>query len=181
MLIDDFTTGPYTSRPMYLFSGIDSNYQSISTNSDFPVRWTGFYVNMPSPHPSTLDVGSSGLSLGTGPDVFHRLTVIYGFNPDDSVGPLNQDLSTFTGFRVGFEANDSALNCNVVYYSRSGGIYASMGHNLTPSYTPFSVDFPFANFTGDATPDDVDIIVLILQSGSTIGANDYKITSFEAY
>ena len=180
MLIDDFTTGPHT---VTLASGIDASYQSIATNPDFPIRQTWFWIaSPPANQPGTLDVGSIGrLTVGTGPHIYHRLQVAYGFQTDGSVSPLDRDLSKFTGFRVNFDFNDLTLNFNIIFYSNSGATYSQAGENIAASFTPFSVDFPFAGFSGAAIPSDIDIIVLIAQTGSFGGGNDYKINSFEVY
>jgi hypothetical protein len=186
MLIDDFTTGLYTSPPMGM--GTAESYQPISTNPAFPVRSTLLYVPGPPSshhHHVMLHVGSDErLSLSTGPRQFHRLEVSYGFNLDGSINPLKQNLREFTGFRVNFDFNDLQLNFNIRYWSRSWSVNAQMGHNVPASFTPFSIDFPFAGFAGAATPDDVEIINLIFQTGNGSqdgGGNDYKIVSFEAY
>src|SRR5215213_6964056 len=115
MLIDDFITGPYT---VTLVSGIDSSYQTITANPAFPIRSTWFWIaSPPSNQPGTLDVGSTTLTVGTGPHVYHRLQVAYGYRADGSPNPLDHDLSKFTGFRVNFDFNDLTLNFNIVFYS----------------------------------------------------------------
>lgn len=180
MLVDDFTTGPHT---VTLTAGMDMSYQNIATNPDFPIRRTTFWIaSPPANQPGTIDVGSIGrLTVGTGPQIYHRLEVAYGFQTDGRVSPLDRDLSKFTGFRVNFDFNDLTLNFNIVFYSNSGATYSQAGENIPAGLTPFSSDFPFAKFSGAAIPSGIDIIVLIAQSGSFGGGNDYKINSFEVY
>jgi hypothetical protein len=181
MLIDDFLTGPHT---VTLAAGGNANYQSITTNPDFPVRSTWFFIaSSPSNQPGTFDVGSTQrLTVGTGPHVYHQLQVAYGYQIDGRPSPLDRDLSKFTGFRLSFDFNDLTLNFNILFYSDSGATYSQAAQNIgAKGFVPFSADFPFAQFVGAANPSHVDFIALLAQTGSFGGGNDYKINSFEVY
>ena len=61
---------------------------------------------------------------------------------------------------------------------------AQCGVNQPGNSIPFTVDFPFNCFVPNAGPlpdfSDIDLIDLILQSGSAVGANDFAITKVEA-
>ena len=188
ILIDDFTTGPKPARP--LTSAVDSSYQRITTNPDFPVRHPWFWISSPeSAQPGTLDISSAGrLTVGTGPHVYHRLDVVYGFGEDGTVGPLHLDLSKFNGFRLNFDFNDLPLQCQMLIWSDSGATYSHNNATDTPaSFTPFSIEFPFTGtparrgFVGAARQSDIDIILFLTQPASLGGANDFKIRSFEIY
>jgi hypothetical protein len=142
---------------------------------------------------ATLDIGpgdSSALVIDTGIHVSHRLEMYYGFDLRRGQvipTPLNLDLSCFSKFRVHFNANDQGINVTMqVTAGNNPGNRAQHALNI-PGHTdgaPFVVDFPFSDFEPNAGPlpnfTDIDLIDIISQTGSAIGANDYAITLIEA-
>ena len=142
---------------------------------------------------ATLDIGpgdSSVMAIGAGIRVSHRLEAYYGFDlQGDQIvpTPLNLDLSCFNKFRIHFDSNDLTGNFTMqVTAGNNPGNRAQYALNVPGRATalPFVVDLPFSNFVPNAgsLPDfaDIDLIDIISQSGSAIGANDYAITLIEA-
>lgn len=181
MMIDDFTSGDHNRA---IEMGMDRNTQPTG-NPDFPYRTTTLIIASPSSrHTGTIDVGYGDLSIATAPRMYHRLEVVYGLGESGVLEPLNQDLNEFTGFRVNFLLNDrKVLNFNIVYFTDSG--WAASGRNIPEILYPNPVDFPFEDFGGPGAGQEhlgeVNLIVLIAQTGSLGGANDYCIDSFEVY
>ena len=110
------------------------------------------------------------------------LDVVYGES-----APLNLDLaSTYDRIRLSFDGADNFLNFNIVVFT--DGLYSASGCNLADHANgePFSVDFPFADFTpGGGTPgaDFSNITQMVLEFGvaenSPFG-EDFALTSFQA-
>lgn len=182
LTIDDFTTGPKVS---FLVSGTDSGIQAGSMVGGF--RSTHFLVApFPVAHPGLLQIRQNGpLIVSCGYKVAHRLDLGYGVDASGTSVPLNLNLSAFSRLVVDFDASDAGLNFNIVLFWASGAFWAIQGFNLGASNVPFSVSFPFANFTpgvpGTAVDfSDIDFIAVIAQTGSPIGSNDYAINSIKA-
>lgn len=142
---------------------------------------------------SVLEIGPGGSSVmvvDAGIRVPHRLEAYYGFDLQvDRIVPtaLNLDLSCFSKFRVHFDSNDLQVNFTMqVTAGNNPGNRAQYALNVSGHVTaaPFVVDLPFSNFVPNAGPlpdfADIDLIDIISQTGSAIGANDYAITLIEA-
>jgi hypothetical protein len=180
--IDDFKTGPTVS---VLFTGSSPGVQGGSMLGGF--RRTNFTViPIPVTHPGILQIRPNGpLIVSCGYKVAHRLEVVYGVDGSGANAPLNLDLSAYDKLAVDFEASDQGVNFNIVIFWASGAYWAIQGFNLSESNVPFTVDFPLANFAPgvpSVPPDfaDIDYIVVIAQTGSAIGANDYAISGIRA-
>lgn len=141
---------------------------------------------------ATLDIGpsdSSALVIGAGIHASHRLEMYYGFDLRRGQlipTPLNLDLSCFSRFRVHFNSNDQQINVTMqVTAGNNPGNRAQHALNVPGHVTdiPFVVDVAFSDFVPNAGPrpdfSDIDLIDLISQSGTAIGANDYAITLIE--
>lgn len=120
----------------------------------------------------------------------HRLEAYYGFDLQRGQmvpTPLNLDLTCFSKFRVHFDSNDLLENFTMqVTAGNNPGNRAQYALNVPGHATvlPFVVDLPFRNFVPNAgrLPDfaDIDLIDIVSQSGSAVGANDWAITLIEA-
>jgi hypothetical protein len=182
LVLDDFKTGPKVS---FLFTGSDAAPQAGSMVGG--VRWTNFRV-IPAPvaHGGLFQIQAGGpLIVSTGYKVAHRLDVVYGFDAGGANAPLNLDLGAYDRLVVDFDGSDTGVNFNIVMFWASGIYYAIQGFNLSASNVPFSVSFPFANFAPGVPGipldvHDIDYIVVIAQTGSPIGANDYAIKTLKA-
>lgn len=195
LVIDDFTTGPL-ARHDILCNLLDVTRAGAMAGA---TRRTRLIVNQPPVpcattnalrQPASLQVGPDGpLVVSTGLKTFHRLELSYGQDLANNNQPLSLDLTQRLHndrIRVTFDASDLVENFNIVLYTAYGtpsSAIALCGMNMNPGTNTFSVDFPFANFhTNVGTPDfqRVDFIILVLQSGSAIGANDFALRSVVA-
>lgn len=176
LLIDDFTTGKYHKV-------VDSGDKKLKVKNGSMIggsRRTNFIVGANPPNkyelPAELIIRDGVLIVNNGIRGFHRLEVAYGSEAD-----LNLDLSHCDRFRVNYDANDLNVNFNLTVYSTDKSKRANISHHQGRVIIPGSEDFLFEDFQSiggfDFAVDDVDIILLIFQSGSSIGANDYAVTS----
>jgi hypothetical protein len=180
--LDDFTTGPKVS---FLFTGDDTSQQAGTMVGGF--RRTHFLVApFPIAHGGLFHIPAGGpLIVSCGYKVAHRLELIYGVDGSGANAPLNLDLSAYDRLVVDFDGSDAGINFNIVVFWASGAYYSIQGFNLDASNLPFSVTFPFSLFlpTVPGFPvdwSDIDYIVIVAQTGSAIGANDYAIRGFKA-
>jgi hypothetical protein len=181
--LDDFSTGPYSKQ---LTAGQDRATQAGAMEGGErltvflvcdtgpcgpanPFSQVGSFEVRPANDPSP-----SALIYSAGYKAYPRLEMHYG-----AVTPLRLDLGTnYDRIRVNFDGSDGVVNFNIVVFSPSG--YSQIGCNLEPIASSVSIDFPFANFQGQADPTKIDVISFVFQSGTAVGANDWAITSFEA-
>jgi len=189
-VIDNFSSGKYKAT----LNGVNGTGQVVQNGSMIGGRRvTNFLIGFNKfNQPATLDIKpkSSILIVGSGIRVHHRLEVFWGLdveNGEPVLTPLNLDLSCFSKFRVHFNANSVGVNFNMqVGAGNTNTIGGTCGVNQPgeESGLPFVVDFPFSCFAVNAGPlpdfSDIDLIDLVLQTGSAIGANDYGITLVEA-
>jgi hypothetical protein len=190
LLFDDFSTGPYQKT---LKSGSDTNFQSGamiggSRETTFVACVSPCSKYNPFNQPSSFQVRAkttitpSALIFNEGYKSQAYLQVGYGFST-----PLSLNLASgYDRLRVTFDGADETVNFNLIVWSTGGTLYSAIGCNLLGSLTPFSVDFPFVDFTpGGGTPgasfSDITNMELELSAaqGSMGGAN-YAITSFQA-
>lgn len=184
LLIDDFSTGRVRIN---LRSGESTRIQTGTMVGGS--RHTSLFVPDAGGHNPYRQLGSLEISRGgplvvsLGFKVGQRAEVVYGLGHPLDLNLLASNAcgSTPCGrFRVHFDGSDAGLNFNMQVRTE-GGSYSQAGYNLPANYAPFVVDFPFADFlVGGASFNDIDSIVLILQSDSFIGSNDYAITLVEA-
>ncbi len=181
LLLDDFSTGPYSVRQS---SGQDTNTQAGQMVGG--ERLTVFFVCPPGPcgasNPFDQEAGfqirpgsPSALIYSAGYKTGPRVDVQYGTNT-----PLQLNLGQYDRFRVNFDGSDLFVNFNILVFTPSGWLQS--GCNLAASTNPVSIDFPFADFLGPGTLDftNINAIDFIFQTSSAIGANDFAVTSFEA-
>jgi len=191
LVIDDFSSGEYrvTLRPDgRLVTNIRSG--SMIGGSRYTIFLSA--ANLFNRR-AALDIGPAGSSVmivDTGIHVNHRLEVHYGFGLQRGKvvpTPLNLDLGCFSKFRVHFNSNDLRVlfTMEVTAGNNPGNKALHSVHvNAPSSPDPFVVDVPFTDIVANAGPrpdfTDIDMIDLIFQTGSAIGANDYAITLIEA-
>jgi len=192
LLLDNFSTGSYEKS---LKAGSDTNVQSGSMVGGN--RLTSFLLCPPGPcgvdnefaqsasfqiRPATK-IAPAALVFSAGYKASPRLDVEYG-----SPTALSLNLaSAYDRLRVNFDGADQIMNFNILVYSNGNSLYSQTGCNLSPPFygAPYSVDFPFADFTpGQGTPgadfSDITLIDFIDQTEGALGAADWAITSFEA-
>ncbi len=195
-LIDDFSTGKHK---VSLRTGFQDDVQKGAMIGGR--RFTRFSVCNPAV-PGECDVTNlynqlemleirpvdSVLVVDAAIRGFFRLEVFYGLDlvqGQPVLAPLNLDLSCFSKFRVHFDASDLVVNFNMqVTAGNNPGVPAQQGFNTDPITTPTVIEFPFTDFVPNADPppnfSDIDLVTLIFQSGSAIGANDFAVTKIEA-
>ena len=181
-VIDDFTTGTYQKS---LETGSDFNTQAGNPlHMAGGARRTAFIVAGNQLHQTaTMHFLNQGmLTVETGSRLFHRLEVAYGVDPYTGANkPLGLNLTPYDRFRVHFDTNDLGLNFNIVVFFDNGSRYVSLGYNVNPnpSGLAFDQDFKFADFSGVSGTDwaHVDYIVLVFQSASAVGGNDFAVKS----
>ena len=186
-VIDDFTTGkvraslrtPNTSSTGIqmgsMLGGVRETVFRITTNQFL--------------QPAEMDIDKGGpLVVTTGVREFFRLDVQYGVDKNGVFNPLGYYPTGCDRFRVTFDSASLVLNFNMLVFQGPGNPYFQDGLNLDPipfAGNPFCVDFLFSNFenplmvTQDFAGQGINLIDLIFQTGSVIGANDFAITRFE--
>jgi len=117
------------------------------------------------------------LIFNTGYDSDANLQIAYG----DS-GTMLLDLSPYDRIRLYFNGADQVVNFNLaVYYD---GTYSSIGCNITNPGEPdaaFTVDLPFANFSGGDDFSDVNLMGFAFGVSQGTGTGvDWGITSIQA-
>lgn len=182
-VIDDFKSGEHATPPV--LRGKDRQIKDGSMAGgkrlvNFIIPETNVFGQVGSFQVRPID---GVMVVSTGYKVFHRVEMGYGIvDLDGHVDPLHLDLSNFDRFEVDFDGCDLGVNFNIVLSSVDGSS-ASMGINVTPSIYPFTVEFPFTHFVhhmGELDFGDLSVIVLVFQSGSAIGSNDYAVTEIRA-
>jgi hypothetical protein len=182
LVLDDFSTGPYQKT---LTSGADTNLQfgSMLGNSRVtslnicpPAQCNGhglFKQSTSFQIEGTTKSAPAALVYNSGYKTEGYLDVLYGKS-----APLNLDLASgYDRIRLNFDGADGFVNLNIVVYTN--GLFSSIECNLADhSYArPFSVDFPFSDFTAGADFRDVTQIALVF--GNSEGGN-FAVTSVEA-
>ena len=177
--IDDFTTGAYHS-PDYrggihnasqnggMMGGNRSTTVWMTTAAD-PYKQSSSITFQPatSSAPAAF-ITSSGFLAGT------RFEVGYGFGT-----PMTEDFSPYDRIRLNFIGLSQTLNFNILLFT--GSAYAQGGCGMVGSTAPFSVELPLALFrqTPGFNQASVNLIDLIFQSATTIGAANLAISSVE--
>ncbi|MGA2002699.1 MAG: hypothetical protein ABSG70_04920, partial [Terriglobales bacterium] len=190
LVLDDFSTGPYQKT---LKTGHDTNTQtgkmaggSRATDyvscPDAGCAGGGAGDN-PFDQPNSFQIKPktkttpSALIFNSGYKTYPVLYLSYGYG-----SPMTIDLSSsYDRIRLNFDGENQVINFNLLVFSSSG--YSQTGCNIVaPGYmTPFTIDFPFVDFTSGADFSAVNYMVLEFDVGG--GPNmqaDFAVTSFEA-
>lgn len=173
ILLDDFTTGPYFKT---LTSGTDLNVQ---TGTMAGLRRSTFMQVEQNPlnQRFELSIGDGFAVSNSGSSVDGLLDVGYGYESDGHggliVNDLNLDLSGLDRLRARFLSNDRSLAVSVAFYSDALAANSSVTETVTGGqFSPFDVDFMFADLAGNANMSDVDQIVFRFVS---LPSGDYAI------
>lgn len=128
---------------------------------------------------ATLQGRSSGpLLVSNGYKSYHRVELRYGVDGNGANSPMNFDFSPFDRVVLDLEGQNTVLNVNVVLYSNGGASYAQAAHNVDINIAPHRVEFLFSDFSdpsGAFDIRDVDYAVVIIQSASAVGGDDYAV------
>jgi hypothetical protein len=174
VLIDDFTTGPYS---VSIQSGTDVAFQDAVVPGD--VRHTYLEV-LDNDLNQWLDftIGDGFEIISGGSRLQARVETGYGFVDDGAGGAaeddLNLDLGLQNDFVVGFDNNDRDLLLEVHVCGIDGA-----GHSMASTtvlgdqFIPFYVVVPFGDFGGTIDWTDVDQIVFAFE---TSPSGDFALT-----
>lgn len=177
MLIDNFNSGPHQAE---LLTGTDRDTQSgDGILNNLRNTWIGFIEN-PYNAPVTINVGSRGLIIGSGPKTAHRLEIAYGFGKGWTAGQsLRLDLRPFHTLRFRFGFNDLPLVLMAILNSETVvGPSSSVGVLIVERVMDLNVDLAIASMTTGADLANIASIQLILFPRLSGGSNDYTINSF---
>ncbi|MCI0553192.1 MAG: hypothetical protein L0287_19765 [Anaerolineae bacterium] len=177
--IDDFMTGPYTAT---LTSGFDRNGQTATVFGAPGLRATGLEIlGNDLNQLASLEIGSRGAILSTGVFLRHRLHIHYGYDGALNFTGLPPGLLTGADrFVLNLNCNDQSIGLNIQVFSSSGKKYSQKAMVIEAGVA-LSAEFPFSEFPDrPVNPDDVGAIILMFQTGTAPGGNDYSIKSFEA-
>jgi hypothetical protein len=164
--------------------GVRREFFSISTN---PFRQVGEYGVVRDPS----DLRGGALVVGTGVREFFRLEILYGFDTNNNLVPLQYfPPDGCDRFRVTFDSSSRVVNFNYeVWTPKSSGSGEDVfvdAINMDENAVPFCIEFPFAKFvtnspgvTQDFKHTGIDLILPIFQSGSAMGANDFALKRIE--
>lgn len=180
-LIDDFTTGPSS-----VFLDVSTSFTHSEGGSMVGgQRTTTLDVSTASGGFAFLRIdGASGshLSLDSGIDVVHTLTLAYG---DPAMNPLGLDLSGENQFAVRFYFSDLPLDVTARVYTTSDA-WAEGSGVLAPSLVPAVQNLLFSGFVaGGSDPAtftfaNVNEIVFTTHSALAAGANDFRMLELVA-
>lgn len=180
-LIDDFTTGAYS-----VFLDVDGTVSDVQTGSMVGgARETTLALDTSSGGFAFLridGVSGSRLSLDSGIDVIHALTLSYG---DPTTNPLGLDLSAENRFAVRFYYSDLPLEVTARVYT-SEDAWAEGTGILAPSMVYPIQDLFFSSFVaGGADPAsfsfaNVNKLVITTRSALPTGANDFRVLELVA-
>jgi hypothetical protein len=200
LVIDDFSSGRYrvVLRPdghvvtaFRTGSMTGGSRYTIFLSKVIPTVARGAELNQRASLDVTPD-GSSVMVVAAGIGVAHRFEAYYGFDLRRGQvvpGPLNLDLSCFSKFRIYFASND--LPVNFTMQVTAGNNPGNRAQHAVPvkanpdtPETQLIIEIPFSDFQPNAGPPpdftDIDMIDIICQNGSAVGADDYAITLIEA-
>lgn len=183
LLIDDFTTGPY-SVSLVTPSAMDTAFQTAAVPGS--TRTTRLFVESnPLLVQINLTVGSGFAISDSGTMGDNWVRVGYGYENNGSGGlatdPLDMNLTALNAFKIDFRSNDLPNDVKVYVGTWTGTAYNISTNSLVAAggnqSNPFSLLVPFAGFAGTATWTDVDVIVFEFDNSPS---GDFAIERFEA-
>ncbi len=176
VLIDDFTTGEYSSE-------ITSGYEMDLQHGDMLSGARGTYMRVlsnPLETPALSYVIQNGVAIvssGTLLRGFVEFAYGYALEGDTPIPQdMNLDLSGDSAFRIHFLANDLPLSVAVLAGQYNTGFWRGTIDVPGGQLDPFTVDVPFSSFEEGIDWADVDQIVFDI-TGSPSG--DYAISRLE--
>src|SRR5258708_2898304 len=138
LLLDDFTTGPYTVAKKV--AQPDEHYAPLPSGSPAgPARYTVFTIGTKTDYqqPNTLDIGGGHLIVDNGFGAIADVHVGYGLNLDKTPHPLHLNLRAYDRFRLRFAGGGAFYTITV--YTMDGRHFTTSGSTeVRPS--PFNSD-----------------------------------------
>jgi len=185
-IIDDFTTGPMSSQ----FNGAKQTgnlFKSATQRGSHILggtRTTFFFLNQaanPYRQDANIQVtpgnanapASFLLSSGYYADAVPYL--VYGIVDGIGAKPLHVDLTQYDRIRVTFGPVSGGIQSDIEIWA--GTAESILGCGVLQSETPQTVDYPLANFSGDANLAAVTGILFETEEGGVYGGYNYGVTS----
>jgi hypothetical protein len=192
-VLDDFTSGSLDRRAITC-NATDATRAGSMVGSTRRMRLvvnnalTSCNSANPYRQPASVAVlnNTGPLLVGSGLRTLHRLELSWGQALNNSVKPMNLDLTgggLFDRIRLTVTGNDRRENLTMAVYTGLGsgaGTVGTCAATLQPGAVETSVDIPLANLRplfGNLTVTDADFLLLTLQSGTALGANDFALKS----
>lgn len=178
VIIDDFTTGAYTTQ---LTSGSEFRFQNGSMVGGDRATLVTVEAN---PFSQRLDfsigAGLAVTSSGTGLDA--KVNLDYGFKDDGSGGAERDDMGLTLlaedRFKVKFLSNDRDLLMRIDVVSDDGTKVSTASKVVAGGqFDPFEEEVSFASFAGDADFGNIGQIRFTFDSGRS---GDYALAGVEA-
>jgi hypothetical protein len=180
IMLDDFTTGPYsTSRT----SGSELRFQNGSMIGD--TRGT-FVMVESNPFNQRLDfsIGSGLAVTSSGTNLDAKVELLYGFDDDGEGGAMRDALNFdaagagLNAFKINFLSNDRDLNVRILVESADGAQSSVITRTIAGGqFVPFSEEFAFGDFAGDGNFANISQVTFTFDS---LPSGDYAIASVEA-
>ncbi len=182
IVIDDFKTGKYKAS---LKNETVVAYQT-GTGIIGGTRQTSFGVQPLGGfnEPSNLHIRRNGpLILSAAYRSSWSVYLLYGVNTAGQANPLNLDFSSYNKIRLSFDGADHDIS-DAVQLIDSQGNRASLTKSIAARTDggDFYVDYPLDEFVGVPGPVDlqhIDSVFVLLQAGTSTGANDFALNSIE--
>lgn len=170
VLIDDFSTGPFTDTFQY------SDDNDVETGSMLGGSRYTYMIELANPYNTwatwQIDSPTPGLFYGSGLGLRAATDETWG-----GYAGFTEDWSTLgaTGFSVSWYGADQPLSAEVIVVSNSSTVVSTSTMSIAASSTPFTTTFGLGTFTTPIDLADVDKVGLLLNPGP--GA-DFGIQSF---
>lgn len=138
---------------------------------------------------SNLDIGGHHLIVSSGLYSSFGLYLGYGYDLNGNSGGMHENFSGCDRVRITFEASDLELGYAVQVWDGAGAVATLDGAvSAAGQLSPFSADFLKDDFKGsdaEGNPRPIDwtnitYVIVLFQSGSAIGANDFAVRSIVA-
>lgn len=167
LVLDDFTTGPYSVR---LQSGSDSAMQAGSMIGGDRQTVISVQSN-PFNQYLGLVIANGVLASDSGTSLDASTLVSYGATAD-----LNANLFGYNAFEVHFMSNDLPLTLSVTLFTSTGDVSETV-QVAVPNGLSFDVTVPYSLFTAFSAFGDVDRIAFGFETPRN---GDFAITGIEA-
>lgn len=190
LLIDDFSTGQYSSPQLKsgTFTNVQSGTMKGGSRSITMTLCSGAACRTQNPFGDTASfkIASSrdhanpvsAMIQNTGFETYPRIDMVYGYPPGD----LDLDLSAYDRLRVAFLGTSETINFNVELFDDTG-LYIQGGCNYGPDNGTFTLELPFSAFAmpgGAIDMTHVTHIDVIFQASSVIGSTEFAVSNFSA-
>lgn len=186
-VIDDFTDGALHQQMPAAFAtsyrAAPSALGKVRQTSSMAADLQGWGAT------SSLDIGGHHLIVSSGLYSSFGLYLGYGYDVNGNAGGMHEDFTGCDRLRIDFDASDLELGYAIQVWDGKGAVATLDGDaSAAGRNQSFSADFPVADFHGfDAEGNpraldwhDITYVIVLFESGSAIGANDFAVRSIVA-